>query len=69
MRRPTWSQGGDWPPRTAARAERAPAAPAPAAPQGLGSSSKTARDRAAADEQEKLVQMITDRIIEMMGKQ
>lgn len=43
--------------------------PAPAAPQGLGSSSKTARDRVAADEQEKLVQMITDRIIEMMGKQ
>lgn len=58
------SQSGQPQPRPAQTA--APAAPV--APKGLGSSSKTAQDRTAADEQEKLIQMITDRIIEMIGK-
>jgi len=44
-------------------AQPIPQRPTTSAPSGLGSSSTTARDRAAEDEIERLVQVITDRII------
>ncbi len=57
------SQSGQPQPVAAAK----PAEPAPAAAfKGLGSSSSTAQQRASQDEQERLVQMITDRIVEML---
>ncbi len=60
------SQTGQPQPATAPAAAPQPAPPAGAGK--LGDSSKTARDRAADDEQDRLVQLVTDRIIEMMGK-
>jgi len=61
------SQAGEpQPPPPPAAAPAATASVASAA--ALGSSSTTAQNRAATDEQEQMVQLITDRIVEMMGQ-
>jgi len=60
------SQAGQ--PQPVADPPQATAAPPPARPAPMGSSSSTVRKRAMDDEVERLTQVITDRIVEMIAK-
>ena len=62
------SQNGQPQPLPASAALARPAAAAsPVEPTGMGASSRTVRKRVMDDEVERLTQVITDRIVEMMG--